>query len=341
MKVREHGRIGEFRNQVITGVNALRCRRDQTIVLSGYYRSGTSWLGEVLSRSPGYMLSFEPLRSNYNPDARFLRAECQFALEPDLEHPRACALMEAVLTGRSGSQFSAYEGSRLRSWWKLATANRLIVKFVRGSRLLAWLCRTFPDVPRPVHIVRHPCAVVASQLAKKSHAWRDEGDADPLERFRPLSDAQLEAYGDVLASVRSPVEVRAAHWAVHLETALRQRPDGSWLIRDYESLVRGGSDSIVELTAALGMPVPRRLDRLREPSDTMVEEQIQAADVRLNKWRSQLDADDARRVLDVVHAIGVGLYADESPRIDIDWLRRSHPDLVRTGYPAQTDDQVR
>ncbi|HYZ91745.1 MAG TPA: sulfotransferase [Actinomycetota bacterium] len=275
----------------------------QTIVVCGSARSGTTWLAQTLQSVPGSAVLFEPLNLRRVARARRCGFRPRTYVRPGTDWPEGELLLGDILRGRLLTPWTVQEirrFARVQTW---------IVKFIEANRMLPWLTERFP-VRAPVLLVRHPCAVVASQVAA---AWT--GDVE-------LHDADLEtdfpAVKHVLDAVETPIEHRAARWAIDTLVPLSAPGPQRWTTLFYEDLVRN-EETLDPLFDRWNIPKPLAVGaHLRKISST--------ADRRgtghdpLTDWTRRLATDEVRRVLDVTHALGLDFYG-EDPEPDRTRLR--------------------
>lgn len=206
----------------------------------------------------------------------------------------------------------------LRDFKALRTAafgKTLLVKSVRANRLLPWIVGHLPIRP-PLVILRHPCAVVASQM---SHgAWGDP-QRPTAEKFL----ADFPKYREVFEKVETPEEILALTWAVDtfVPLASEHRSRFQWIT--YEMLRRDPVAELRPVFEAWGLPAPTSFGRaVHKKSRTTVGGAISAID----GWRQNLDDSQIRRILAVCGAFGLDFYS-EDPFPDLTAL--GDPDLGR------------
>ncbi len=273
-----------------------------TIVVSGSPRSGTTWLAEMIATLPRSAICFEPLHLDQVPAARRAGFGWRTILDEMSDEPELASFMRNVLEGRVLDRWTTQDmrpSLPPKTW---------IVKFVRTNRLLPWLVSNF-DVRRPVVILRHPCDVVASQLAR-------DFPSDPPPDETVFLRAHPE-FSDVHASLATPEERLAFVWAsdtfLPLTSALRDRYD----VICYEDLVRDSVAIVERLFAGWSLPAPNGL-RARSTRRSFTS----SAD-----RYPGLTKEEANRVLRVTHAFGLDFY-DTSPQPHGD-----HPLLSSSAAP--------
>lgn len=288
----------------------------ETIVVCGVPRGGTTWLAEVLARVPGTLLINEPLERH-----RALRAGFDFGgrvrIPEDAEWPEVEAHLRRVLSGHY-----LRPGFFQRGHYPVVAPSRVLVKFCRANRLIPWFVRRYQVRP-PVLLVRHPCAVVSSQL--RFGAWSVERAPYPIPdgRFPRFFDP----YREILASLSLPEERLAARWCLdHIVPLRHPLHDKAWITVAYEALVRDGPRELSRIFSRLGVSEPDGIERyLSVPSaSTPRGSPALTSSERLRRWRD-LNRRQVSRILAVVDRFGLGHIYGEEDEPDYAELYRMAP----------------
>jgi hypothetical protein len=164
-----------------------------------------------------------------------------------------------------------------------------------------------------VLLIRHPCAVVASQI--EQGAW-DHVTKENMTVPEQLFD-DYPHLAAVFEKIETHEEVLAFEWALQTYVPLRTAPPQPWFLTTYEDLVVDGVSVIESMFEHLGRPVPETAyDQLRVPSATSSDrlEKKDGTD-RLKTWRERLSPEQADQILTVAHEVGISCY-DETLRPD-------------------------
>jgi hypothetical protein len=288
-----------------------KCDIEDTIVIAGSPRSGTTWLLELLRTLPGYKALNEPLMYQ---DARNEHGfSWRTYLDPGEEANAQKDYLKTVLTGQLGISPAWYFEAETRPAQIVehATRDRLVVKFCRLNRMLHWFCGQF-DVRGPVFIVRHPCAVVASML--RHGAW-DEGDLHGQDRedhalhAGDLPTSLQDTFAPILDRIDTQVEALATMWCLdHFVPLVHHHADGSypWVLVPYERMVTRGREELRRIAGALGVDVtPEMRDQLDEPSKSVKDRLHREAEQQLSKWRRRFSERQVDDVLRIVNDVGL------------------------------------
>lgn len=287
-----------------------KCAERDALVLTGTPRSGTTWLAQVLSEIPHSSVLFEPLHPGEVLDAKQAGFSEAKYVRPDATWEEGERFLARVFQGRVLNKWTTREiGLR-----KLFATRFLIVKLVRANRLLSWLSEN-AAVRSPAMIIRHPCAVVASQLRG---SWADRPRPEAPEFL-----ADYPAFRAVLARIHTPEEYLAASWAMDYFAPLAVTQPRRWQLVTYERLVSDFEEEVGRLFKAWDIEIPENVARQsRTPSSTTPPAGIGG----LTGWQKRLDKDQVRRILDVTSEFGLDFYGED---VEPDYDRLHSPSLAR------------
>ena len=278
------------------GLAALGVSRP-VLLVSGFWRSGTTWLQECFAEGLGAKTVFEPL-SPMEPLRRDMLEDAfptedvlqAFVPGPD-QDPAFWRFFEAAACGRTGSRFSLSCRRSLRESWR----TRIVVKDVRLHRNLRAVHERCAVAV--VHIRRHPCAVVASLRAADWH-WNFER-VSLLDWPLPPADPGFlrECDADGLSRL-------AAFWALHereASSALRSQP---WAYEmTYEALVEAPEQQIEIAGAKLRLRMARRATPERPSASIDPRAFASVATRRTDFWKAMLTPSEIGRIEHVVSTL--------------------------------------
>lgn len=159
----------------------------------------------------------------------------------------------------------------------------------------------------PILLIRHPCAVVASQM--RHPAWSPNTSPIVDSRF-------LTAYpwaSDVLTDIKTWEEALAANWCMDYFAPLSTPTPHPWILVIYEKLVRHGEEEIQRIFNALEFEIPpNAVKGLRMPSRSVREHSsILTGEDPLAGWTKYLSKEQVKRILHLVSAFGLDFYSQE------------------------------
>jgi hypothetical protein len=272
-----------------------------TIVMAGSPRSGTTWLSEILHTIPQSCILHEPIALNFVPETNALGFGWRPYIAPEADWPEAEEFMRRVLTG----QILCRHTTRRTNVAEILRNEHWIVKFVRATRLLRWMAEKFP-IRTPILLIRHPCAVVASQTRHPS--WSPTISPAVDSRF-------LTAYpwvSDILTDIQTWEEALAATWCMDYLAPLSTPKPHPWIFVTYERLVRHGEKEIQRIFNALELEMPQSaVKHLRTPSKSVREDSsILTGEDPLAVWTKRLSKEQVKRILHLVSAFGLDFYGE-------------------------------
>lgn len=299
-----------------------RFDESRVLILTSSPRSGGTFLGQLLLAIPNSCVLFEPLHLTEVPEAEESSFSWRTYVDPEAKWPEGEAFLKRVFEGKIINAWTARE----MSLHQACISTKMIVKFVRANRFLPWICRTF-KVPAPILLIRHPCAVIASQL---KYGWKNTQ--------RPVLPAYLEKYPlfqAALAKTEGDEENLAATWALdQLPSLLQQRPH-PWTTITYEELVIHPEQTLTKIFERWDLDADMNvaMSNLRKPSSVVSRSGISG----INGWKKQLSDQQISRILGTVKAFGIDFYS-ECDEPDYTLLNSAHLTehirIAGTGKPA-------
>lgn len=289
------------------------------ILVAGAPRSGSTWLAEVLARSPGVRLVHEPDNEVQQPFA--VRAKAGLGRWPVLRPgetapdeyvclwqaafdglaPRrtpAWAAAKGMLRGASRDEmraaFSATRrfSGRLRAVRSLAGPparpgtsrdRAVLVKSVHSAFAVEWVAERFG--PQVVVVVRHPLNIVASWAALGWGGFPLTTDRVVREYLEPLGITPLPAGRSPLAQLTWQV----ALLSLALEQAVANHPE--WVVVSHEELCAAPAAGFAQLCQKLGLswgePSRRFLTESDRPGTGITTARVTAE--QPDRWRRRLD----------------------------------------------------
>jgi len=288
---------------------------EETILLAGSPRSGTTWCAELLRSAPGYLQLTEPLWNGLRR-VRAAGLGDRTCAPPDEARPELARFFEELLRGRPLFHGWLTDDSLADA----LRARRLLLKCIRANRLLPWLARNF-ETRGIVLLVRHPCAVISSAMMHPF--FRPPAGVSELDRA--YVEARAPERAALLDTLKTEAELRALTWALDQHAAFGALKEKRVTLLSYEKLVLESAAELERVFAALRLPVPAgaagRLDRpSREAHAWSAAHGRASAEERIGGWRKRLTGEQVRRVLAVTGAFGIEGFSEETV-----------PDFARVG----------
>ena len=279
-----------------------------TLLIAGSPRSGTTFLAELLNQIPRSAILFEPEHIQQVTEARAAGLTWHTIKQPSEDWPEGRRFFERVLRGKLITSWTV-------SHVPLASAvapRTWIVKFVDANFMLGWLAASFPIRP-PVLLVRHPCAVIASQLRR---GWSNP-HPPRLKGFL----ACYPQFTDYLETLRDPAEFAAALWSMQTFAPLMLPKPWPFVLITYEQLAADPRGELTRLFKAWQMPMPEGIvERALRPSGTTdTGSALASGEDPSRAWSKALGREQVAAILAVVRRFGLDFYGD-GPQPDLNRL---------------------
>jgi len=275
------------------------------LIICGDPRGGTTWLAHLVKEVQGTALIWEPLMISKVKEFARLGFEWRQYIPEQEQWPEARAIMERVFKGQLLSSYLCQQSSPK----SVREAKHLLVKFCRANQLLPWLTREFAFRVPPIYLVRHPCAVVASQL--KQGGWRNVHATFSLPNGR--YHEFYSKHAAYLGKINSVEKNLAATWCMCNAVPL-SHPDNNkrWITLTYESLLMNGGAELERIERRWNLRFPdKSYNRLAEASSTTVEGSPIGdgkAREQLRYWQTELSNKQIDDILSVLDYFKISLY---------------------------------
>lgn len=279
----------------------------ENIILFSEPRSGSTWVMNLLQQIPETAVIWEPEHPDYgvlDPKLGF-NSDIQY-IPKDAQWKAAKEEYSKILSGQKLSKWSI-EQSPFRDWLK---ARQLIVKFVRATALMPWLLKEFKFKHKPIFLIRHPMAVVYSQI-------RAFFEDEPFEKFslpqQPYQDF-IDQHKAFLQTLTTKLEVRLAFWCLNNKVIL-QEPKDHFIRIHYEDILLEPESTLKRLFEQLQIPVPESIfQQLNKPSVTDFKKDLKKdPKAQIEKWTKAFSEEDKKKAQRVLDHFGIKVYSATDP----------------------------
>ncbi len=310
----------------------------KTISIFGTPRSGTTWLMELLEKMPRYISLFEPLHPDwFSPPLETNRSYMlRPFLNPDQHNIEFKNYLESIFRGEVISRNPHF---KWRHYLKRFYGQRLIVKFIRGNRILPWITNNF-NLRGEILIIRHPCSTIASQFKSGVTGYVTE-----TERENELKgiDIKLEM---ILSEIKNVVPQRiyesvkklddkesiyAVSWVLDYYIPLYYRKKYNFLVVPYEELVKNGRKELDRIMKYLDVKdIPDKIyNEIEVPSKTAKRDYYKDKEdyykkdkeKQLSKWKEHLSPKQQENIFQILELFDIDFYS-ESIYPHLDRLRK-------------------
>ena len=279
----------------------------KSILVAGSARSGTTWLGDIISAQIPCRTLFEPFNCDLVPSYRDFHY-FQY-MRPGMENSEFQAFAQKVLTGKIRNRWIDHQNERIFSSYRL-------IKEIRANLALKWLRDHFSEVPI-LFLIRHPCAVVLSRMEL---GWATDTDIEPFLLQQDLVEDHLANYLDLIENASSDEEKHAIIWSVSNLVPLKQFKPGELRKVYYENLCTGHETELRSIFNVIGFRYEPDLININRPSTTArMKSAVVTGQNKIARWKSELRPSQIEKILRVVDAFGLGhLYGESLLPLDND-----------------------
>ncbi len=293
----------------------------ETVVISGFWRSGTTWLQEYLAEILQAKTIFEPFHFLV-PASKRLFKHYGIAKKPEAVRElfipyaadRPFAPESLLYYYYDGALRADLSGRAVRVLRKDAAESyrpRVVVKFTRGQFSLHAAHHTFA-MPI-IHVYRDPRAVVAS--AKMTDWYWLFDHLDLPEQLLTMQDGRAEFFGSYAGAIREfshdKVARIAAYWAL-TEKFIQEAFAGDrarFIAVSYEKLNREKENLMPALLARLGIKEIQQ-EKLTSPNkdsfSTSSQRQGVSTEERIRGWQKALSRPEIAMIETIVQRLGFG-----------------------------------
>lgn len=276
------------------------------ILLVGSGRSGTTWISNVLSRSPGIQQIFEPLNPVWDEETRNLTRwhpirlhPRSYYIRPSEESPQWKDFLERILKGQVRSLWTDPDRTSF-------FPNRFLIKSIRANLMLGYIYDNFK--PKIIYVTRHPCATIYSRLAL---GW--QADVNDILHQEELVEDFLHPWVKYIEKEKDNLGGHAVWWAIENSIAKLHLESRCHLHITYEQLCMQSENKFSDIFLWLGIQEPADYRKiLNRPSrQSRKEVKYQSTLGRLWTWSKHLSSEDQKRILVWADRMGATNY-DES-----------------------------
>lgn len=274
-------------------------RLEDTVLVAGTGRSGTTWLANIINYDNTFRLIFEPFRDDKVDLAK------PFAyrryLRPNERGEVYLRAMDKILRGRFRNSWTDQFNRR----W---IARRRLIKAIRVNLLLKWIKVHFPPV-RIVLLLRHPCAVASSQTRV---GWEVNLERLFLHQENLMAD-HLAPFVPALKGAADSFQRSVLLWCVETYIPLRLLRQDEYCLVFYESLLLHPRLEIERLFSFLERPFNDRVWKAFAAPSQMAspEGSLHQGEEPATSWRAFVSEDRVRWAREALSWFGLESLYDE------------------------------
>lgn len=268
---------------------------EDTFLVAGSGRSGTTWLADKLNPRRDHRLIFEPFHPAKVPIVSGFHRR---------QYLRLNELREIYVQPARRVLSGAVRNGWVDRFHRTFVARKRIVKDIRANLMLGWMRENFPEMP-VILLLRHPCAVAESQL---SLGWKDI--LDEILDQRQLVEDHLTPMEAEIRSSHDPFERRVFLWCVENYVPLTQLADKGMIVAFYENLMTDPVPELHRINGRLGIKFDEATaGEIERPSPVSRRDTTSS----LDGWRHRISEDRRRRAIEILALFGLDrIYGEDA-----------------------------
>lgn len=273
---------------------------ENTLLLAGTGRSGTTWLSNIINHRNEYRYIFEPFVPQYTKEWRAFHYK-QY-IRPENRDPSYIVAAERILSGRIKNPW-------VDKYNRKVICNRRLVKDIRINFMLKWIHTTFPQIPI-IFMLRHPCAVAHSRM-------RLNWDLD-LVAILEQNELIEDYFADFLATINGTNDSFLKNiclWCIENFVPLNEFKKNEVYILFYEHLCLDPEHEIIRLFEWLEQEHPVSLQSLvKTPSQvTGKHSAIRSGEDLIKHWATHVSKARIIKAARLLGQFGLDTIYDDTP----------------------------
>lgn len=274
-------------------------------------RGGSTWITEILSKITAHPVIWEPLLISKSPVFKKLGFTWRQFIPEDESWPEAKAAFDQLFAGKILNHWMGMQTNPQA----LLKAEKLIIKFCRANQLLPWITKYYNLKYKPLYLIRHPFAVVSSQL--KQGGWSKNFDGYDIPKG-PFNEFYT-AHADFLKSIKTKEESLTATWCLCNQIPLNHPNNNkAWMTINYEDLILEPKKCLTRVLTEWGVDYDLdKIDFNKKSTTTTIGSPI-SGQKQIEYWTKELSPDQVARMNNVLEYFGIEAYS-KKPQPEINY----------------------
>jgi len=276
---------------------------ENSLIILGESRSGTTWLLEILAQAPNTVIHWEPI----NIRLGVLKGQYNFGRRAYIPEENTdvsyLMLFKDVLTMKRISPWS----TRFCKVRKLFKARFVVTKFVKVCLLLPWLVNRFKFKYKPILLLRHPIATAYSQVKTFN---KDKLDLKPFKIPQVINNERYEPHVDFINQLSTHLQRQVALWCLNTVPILKHPGHGKdWKVVYYEKILMSPNQELENLNKELGINIPIKSIAFQKASQMAVDQLYKPIpESQLKKWMDLIDSKELECIQKIFDYFDFDLY---------------------------------
>lgn len=264
-------------------------------------RGGSTWLMEIIKQITNKPILWEPLHINMVPILKKIGFGWRQYIPEKANWVEAKRFFNQLFDGKLLNFWIMQRTTKM----ELQHADQFIIKFCRGNALLPYLTSNYNFRYKPILMIRHPFAVVASQL--KQGGWEKTKEQFEIPDT-PYNSHYIE-HKDFLDSLKTKHEVLIATWCITNQIPLSHpKNNKAWITITYEELLIQPEITINRILKEWQISYDISKIDFKSQSSTTVSGSPELISERLHYWKESFSTAEIDSMIRILNYFGVVLY---------------------------------
>ncbi len=295
--------------------NFKRFKAENQFIIFSDPRGGSTWMSEMLKTIPNTAMIWEPFNIKYVNQFKKINFGWRQYIPENASWPEAYQVIQNALAGKVINEWTMLKTEFL----EYIKADHLIIKICRGNMILPWITLKFNFKYPPIYLIRHPFAVVSSQI--KQGGWNYS-----FKKFNVPNIPYNEIYKDheaFLCSLTTKEEILTAYWCITNQIPLTHAMNNlRWITIYYENLLLNPEEEIHRILKRWKVQVPSEIYEKSKilSSTSLAPIELGNPERQIGKWKNELNRDQIIRMGKVLNYFNIKEYSpkDEKPLVNSD-----------------------
>ncbi|WP_439481060.1 hypothetical protein [Cyclobacterium plantarum] len=274
-------------------------------------RGGSTWLIEVIQKITRAPIIWEPLHLglNNNPFRNLNFGWRQYI--PEISNwLEAEQLFDQLFSGKILTENILNHSS----FSQVLNSKKLLFKICRGNALLPWLTNKYKFRFKPVYLIRHPFAVVNSQIQHGAWNYSFSGFKIPNTPY----NFNYFKHKSFLESLVTREEALVAEWCISNTIPLNHESNNiKWLTINYEEFVINPENTIDRILSSWGLDYDlSSIDFTKISKTTNLDNIVEGSD-RIFHWQNSINNITLAKMEQVLEYFQIKPYSKNNPMPEI------------------------
>lgn len=272
-------------------------------LLFAFPRGGSTWLMEIIQYITKEPVIWEPLHLGHKcPAFKTLNFGWRQYIPEEIEWNEAKLAFDSLFSGKLIDEDIFRHSTYMQSF----KSKSLLFKFIFGTQLLPWLTENYTFCYKPINLIRHPFAVVSSQLRHNSWSFPVSSYTIPSIPFNDI----FYKYESFLNTLSTAEEVFTADWCLANKYVLEHKNNNiKWLTVSYEELVINPQKTLNRIIKEWGLDKDISKIDFKKNSSTTKKDSPENGISRINHWQRKLSIHQIRRMKKVLEYFEINTYS--------------------------------